>query len=99
MQLQLEIDDELLDSYEEAFGADKVAIHNVEEAGEFIQEVAKLMRGQHRPKKLAEEMADLLICMMHLMRLTDSTQLVYTMFREKQGKAVAQIGKENDRGT
>ncbi len=91
MILTLEIDDELLNEYEEAFGTDNVYIHNMEESAEYIQAVSHVYRGKSNGDSVIEEMADTLICMMHLLRILDRADDLKAMFHAKQGKALRQL--------
>ncbi len=91
--LHLEIPTKLLDDYEKAFGFEAVYMHNIEEAAEYIHAITKFCRSytHERSDNVVEEAADLLICVIHLMRLLDSEDKLVTMFAEKQGKAIRNI--------
>lgn len=92
MILHIEIPDELLDSYEEAFSTSAVWFHNIEEAAEYIHACTRFVRGKDNAiDNVIEEMADLFICQMHLMRLIDKQAEVVAMVKQKQGKAIANI--------
>ncbi len=94
MILRLEIPDALLDDYEIAFGRDAVPIHNIEEAAEYIHAVTRYIRGKtDRADEIVEEAADLLICLMHLIRMLDQEAELVVAFGEKQGKALRAIAE------
>ena len=95
MILHLEIPDALLDDYEIEFGQAAVPIHNIEEAAEYIHAITRYQRGKTiRVDEIVEEAADLLICLMHLIRMLDQESELVVEFGVKQGKALRAINEK-----
>lgn len=83
MKLILEIDEERFTSYENKYGVDKVPLHNTEEAAEYIQAVSKYAQGRGNTEDIIEEMADTLICMLHMLFILDAEDELLEVLQEK----------------
>lgn len=70
MKITFEIPDERFDEFEKKHGGPtKVPLYNMEEAAEYIQQMAKIAEGRGNMDRTLEELADLIICFMHFVHM------------------------------
>ena len=86
MKITFIVADNFYTDFAERNGEHKIPLYNMEEAAEYIQEVAKYAEGRGNKIKLIEEMADTLICMFHLMSILDMKEELLEQFYLKLHK-------------
>lgn len=67
--MNIRIDEEIIEKTIEHYGAEKQSIVCMEECSELIQAISKELRGKSDRNHLAEEMADVLICIKMLQEI------------------------------
>lgn len=97
MEDRIYIDPEVVNESIEVYGKDQQSTVCMEECAELIQAISKMKRGKHDLDNLAEEMADVYICLdilQKMYRITDKR--IQNCIDYKQSRMTSRIEEEKN---
>lgn len=93
--MNIKIDEEIIAKSIEHYGEEKQSIVCMEECAELIQAISKELRGKSDRNHLAEEMADVIICIEMLKQIYNITEdEIYSWVINKQERTIERIKKD-----
>lgn len=91
----MDLDKQIVSDSIKYYGQYTQATVCMEECAELIQAISKELRGKHNEKHLAEEMADVLICIEILKQIYDiSDSSIADWIKEKQKRIVRRMWED-----